>query len=349
MLTSRAVAMALAALLPAILAAPAAEAIQTRVVPQSINEFVYNASDGFLYASVPSSAPSYGNNVIRVNVVTGAIVASVAVGSEPRDLALADDGRTLYVGLDGAAAIRRVDVSTMTAGAQFSLGTDPYTGPYYAEDIEVMPGNPNVVAVSLRNSGFSPRHEGVAIFDNGVARPTRTPDHTGSNVIEFGASATRVYGYNNETTEFGFRRMSVTSSGITVLESTPNLIGSFGTDIRYFGGRVYATTGEVIDPESRTLLGTFSFPDYSYGRAVAPGADRVYYATGDYGYGSSTKLNIFDPATFAVITRYSIPSVTGVPFRAFSLHRLSLRHLQPRLLLRLAGRRRLPVRAGRGG
>ena len=48
-----------------------------------------------------------------------------------------------------------------------------------------------------------------------------TAIHTGSNVIAFGATAGRLYGYNNETSEFGFRRMDVTASGVTVLEIRP--------------------------------------------------------------------------------------------------------------------------------
>ena len=45
---------------------------------------------------------------------------------------------------------------------------------------------------------------------------TITPE---ANVIEFSASAGTLYGYNNETTEFGFRTMAVTASGVTVTDN----------------------------------------------------------------------------------------------------------------------------------
>ena len=51
-----------------------------------------------------------------------------------------------------------------------------------------------------------------------------TQRHTGSDRIEYSADSTRVYGYNNETTEFGFRRLVVDAQGVHELDVTPSLI-----------------------------------------------------------------------------------------------------------------------------
>jgi hypothetical protein len=146
--------------------------------------------------------------------------------------------------------------------------------------------------VSLRNQGFSPRHEGVAIYDGAVRRTNVTPGHTGSNAIEFSASADTLYGYNNETTEYGFRRMAVDGSGVMVLDVHDSfnpagaLIEGFGVDIRFNGGRIYSTTGRVIDPVNRTILGTFVLP--AGASAVAPDtatpAGRVYFLSNAAGW-----------------------------------------------------------------
>ena len=54
----------------------------------------------------------------------------------------------------------------------------------------MLPDEPQSIAVSLKKKGFSPRHEGVAIYNgDGTRRTQMTPGHTGSNVIEFSASA----------------------------------------------------------------------------------------------------------------------------------------------------------------
>src|SRR5688572_5386497 len=234
------------------------------------NDLVYDSNTNLLYASVPGRAGvGLGNTITAINPFTGNIVSSTFIGSEPNKLALAANGSVLYAGLDGAAAIRRFDLSSGTAGLQFTLGSDPFLGPFFAEDIAVLPGSPGSVAVSRRNFGFSPRHEGVAIYDNGIQRPQTTPDHTGSNVIEFGNSAAILYGYNNETTDFGFRTMAVTASGVNTISTTANLITNFGVDIRYDDGLIYASSGRVIDPLALSLVGTYPLSPFST-RAFAP-------------------------------------------------------------------------------
>jgi len=309
-----------------LVAAPKARALQVREIALPTNDVVYNPADGYLYASVPSTSPIAPNSIARIQPATGAITGSVPVGSEPRDLAISDDGVTLYVGLDGAGAVRRVNLSTMTAGIQFTMGTDSFLGQLYAEDIEVQPGNPDVIVVSLRNQGYSPRHMGVAVFDNGVKRALVTPTHTGSNVIAFGATSTRVYGYNNETTEFGFRRMTVSPDGIVVQDVTDGIITGFSSDIEFLGGRIYASTGVVIDAEARTPLGTFSLSGGYGNGVVAPTTGNIYFAVGTYGYPGSTSLEIFDPTTFVAVDRYTLP-VTGQPstLRAAGANRFALR------------------------
>src|SRR5262249_16059158 len=149
-----------------------------------------------------------------------------------------------------------VDLATLTAGLQFTLGSDTFFGPFYAEDITVQPGNPQVALISLMNLGISPRHAGTAVCDNGVARTQRTPRHAGSDRVEFSANPSRAYGYNNETTEFGFRRLAVDTNGVHELDVSQSLISGFGVDIQFDHGRVYASNGQVVDPEARTILGT---------------------------------------------------------------------------------------------
>ncbi len=152
----------------------------------------------------------------------------------------------------------------------------------------------------------------MAIYDDGVKRPNETADRTGSNRIEFGASRSalgvpdaRLYGYNHESTEFGFRRMTVDASGVTTLESTSNLISGFGVDIEFDDGRIYATNGRVIDPEARTIVGTYSV---GFGGPVEPDSDhdRVYFVSGG-------ELKVFDLETFVPLPSHAIPGMSGTP------------------------------------
>ncbi len=277
-------------------------------IRQTCNDLIYDPFSGLIFASVPSIVG--GNAIVSIDPYTGEVSNSVFVGSEPGKLAVSDDGQSLFVALNGAAAVRQVDIPSMTAGLQFPLGSDPFFGPMYVEDMQVLPGYPDSIAVSRKYQGFSPRHAGVAVYDSGVRRPTQTPGHTGSNVIQFSASADTLYGYNNETTEFGFRRMRVDDSGVTILDSTGNLISGFGVDIRFDSGdwQIYSTTGRVIDPVERILVGTF--PGIGFGSLVKPDAatGRAFFLTGD---DPTRTLRVFDPNTFTPLGDAQIPGVSG--------------------------------------
>src|SRR6185295_19560985 len=88
-------------------------------------DLAYIPSSQTISASVPSVAGPTGNSVASIDPVAGTVGTPVFVGSEPTKLALADDGHTLYVGLNGASAVRRFDTTTQTPGLQFALGTSP--------------------------------------------------------------------------------------------------------------------------------------------------------------------------------------------------------------------------------
>lgn len=277
------------------------------------NDIIYNPVDGMIYASTPSTAGGIGNTISSIDPNSGDIGFSVFVGSEPNPLAVSSDGGTLYVGLDGSAQVRRFDIASQTAGLQFGLGSDAFFGGFYAEDIEVLPGASQSIAVSRKNLGISPRHAGVAIYDDGAVRPTATARHTGSNRIELSGSPTTLYGFNNETTEFGFRTMDIDASGITVTDVTQGLISGFAHDIVFEGGRIYATSGAVINPETLTLLGTNAAsgpvrPDASIGR--------VFYLS--EGTSFSVEILVFDD-TFVPIGSLELNGISG---NATSLIRL---------------------------
>lgn len=115
-----------------------------------VYDIVYNGVDGLLYASLPGIAgEGLGNSIAAIDPATGVVEKTTFVGSEPNRLALSTDGTRLFVGLDGAGAVRQVDLTTDTAGVQFSLGggSGMYNPPYTAVGLAAVPGQPNSVAV----------------------------------------------------------------------------------------------------------------------------------------------------------------------------------------------------------
>lgn len=271
-----------------------------RLVELRTNHVVWDATRSRLYVTVPSTVTTYGNRVVAIDPATGAIDWSVAVGSEPGRMAISDDAQFLYVILNGAPVVVRVTLADRTKTGEYPLGSS-FLGSAYGEDIEVLPGQPNLVAVSRRNSCCSPRHEGVVLLDNGVIRTQATQGHTGSNRITRSGSAARLFGYNNETTEFGFRRIAVTGAGLGEEIVRGGLIDGFGVDIEYDGGRVYASNGAVVDPETMARIGTMG----------ATGLVRPDARNGRVHFLSSGTLRTMHATSFGTIGTASIPSASG--------------------------------------
>jgi trimeric autotransporter adhesin len=234
----------------------------TSYIPIVNNSMIYNQANGLLYVSVPSSAgTTYGNSIVSVDPATGALGTPIPVGSEPNRLAISSDGTILWVGLDGASAVREVNLSTNTAGLQFPLNGNAgiYANPLTANALAVLPGSPDSVVVSLSN--------GIAIFDSGVRRgamPTNTyltpsgyalqVDGSKNEIYLAGSNAYYVYTYD--------------STGITLkTTATSGYYASYIDDLQATGGRIYTDSGYVYDVESGSLLGTF----YNTGTTVASG------------------------------------------------------------------------------
>ncbi|HKG58451.1 MAG TPA: Calx-beta domain-containing protein, partial [Pyrinomonadaceae bacterium] len=286
---------------------PAAAAF-VRQMTLSANDLVSNQGTQKLYASVPSSEGSSGNSIAEIDPVLGSVTNQTFVGSEPTHLAQADDGATLYVGLDGASSVRRYNILTHTAGQQFFVGRDSFFGTYSFSDIAVAPGNPSLVAVARIHRGTSPPEAGTAIFDDGVQRTKTEPGHSaGSEVLVF-ASPSLLYGDGDR----GFATMSVDSSGITVTGS-----GNFqaGNSMILANGLLYGSTGQVMNPGTGDLVGTFPGVGFSTSHVIDIANGRAYFLTSQFinGQGLSVQIRAFDLNTFLPVGFVDIANVNGGP------------------------------------
>ncbi len=273
----------------------------------SANDLVYNQATQKLYASVPSNEGSTGNSIAEIDPVTGSIPHQVFVGSEPTQLAQADDGETLYVGIVGASSIRKYNIISHTAGDQFPVGRDNFTGPYWFTDIAVAPGNPSVVAVARQQHFVGPSEAGVAIFDSGVQRMNTGPGHNdGADFLAFG-SPSILYGNNFR----GLTTMAVDSSGVTVTSTTPFTVGN---SLIFDNNLLYGSSGQVINPSTGDLVGTFSHGMSNAVFAVDSANGRVYFIAGNsfFGFGAF-QIKAFDINTFLPIGFVHISGLMGNP------------------------------------
>ncbi len=269
----------------------------------------FNPSTNRLFGSVPGIAASNGNSIVEIDTSSNpTVTSSIFVGSEPGKLALSSDGSTLFVALRGAAAVRKYDTATHTPGLQFSLGADSFFGPYYPDDIEVVPGSTTALAVSRMYLGFSPAFAGVAIYDDGVKRPTETPGHTGASKIEFGTAPDTLFGLGNSG---GLYTLQVDANGVQNVSTSTVLTGN---DFKWDNGRLYSTSGLVVDPVSNTLLGTFALPGNApfgiFVNSVLRDTtnNRVYFV----GKGQQGAMIVsYDATTFLQVKTFGVPGFSG--------------------------------------
>lgn len=238
-------------------------ALTVRQIGVKANDILYEKVSGKLYVSVPGDASTYANSVVVIDPATGTIENSVWVGHEPNKLAASDDGQYLYVGTDGDGAIRRVTLATLTAGLQFGVSSDSLSGSNCAMEIAVLPGRPGSIAV-VRGPVGSMAATGVSIYDEGVQRPLTITGWYGPSALAFGDNAEQLYGIDAGTSGDVFFRMAVSASGVTIVDRISGLIGGNARRIYYVNGRVYASTGVVLDPVHRVRLGCFPLPPSSF-------------------------------------------------------------------------------------
>jgi hypothetical protein len=222
------------------------------------NKLLYDGKRDKVYAAVNSSDVNYGNSLVQINPYSGTIENSVFVGSEPVCMDITKDTDYVYIGLGGASTVKRVNLNSFLVDQNIPLGTGSF-GPRYAEDVATVRLTPDLVVVSLKRLNVSPRHDGVAAFLRGVQLPGMTPDHTGSNVIESANDTDLVFGYNNESTEYGFRRMQIDSVfGVTLYDVNTHM--SLGNDFEFADGLLYSDKGNVLNPFAAppAFSGTFS-------------------------------------------------------------------------------------------
>jgi hypothetical protein len=255
-----------------------------------------------------------GNTISVLDLATAKIVGSQFAGSNPNVIAISDDNQFLYAGINGASAVQRFTVPSLSPDVSYSLGTAGFDGPQFALDLGVAPGAPHTTAVSLGSFGVSPSAQGgITIFDDATARATTAKGGASLyDSLQWGADATALFAANSESTGFDFYTLSVTSSGVALSHDSSSVFSSFSNRIHFDSGTklVYANDGHIVNPTTGTSVGTFNtsglmVPDSNLNKA--------FFLTG---IGTSTiTITSYDLTLFTKIDSITVNSVVGSPLR----------------------------------
>lgn len=276
-----------------------ANAARQGTVLLSHQGLTYDQVRQLYYATVSSTDAARGNRIAIIDRLGLITDTSPQVGSSPSAIAVSNDGSRLYIGLDGTGEIVQYALPGFTLLARMSLPADPFSGQMRAEQIAVSPIDPTTFAVSLAYDRVSPRHAGVAIVKGMTILPLRTSSHTGSNRIAFAVVGNSVYGFNNESTEFGVRKIEQRADGLAEELVAPVTGANFDWDINVVGDIVMvggqAFTGSTLAP--RGLVAGTSF--HCVGVALA---SKVACFANEYG-----KIVVAETTNFTRIGEITFP------------------------------------------
>ena len=290
------------------------------------NSMVYNPANGLFYLSVPSAAGApYGNSIVSLDPVTGALGQPIPVGSEPDRLALTADGKYLWVALDGASAVRKVDLTAGAALYQFPIDAAG-ASTYIVASLAALPGAPDSVIVTTYYGGYTvDTGRTMSIFDSGVARSKTISFATYApypwTMIVNGATQ-EIYGPGSvDSYAAPYITYTYDATGITLKSSTNSNIlyaNNNTDDSQLVGSTLYTSFGQGVNAETGALLGTF----YSSGTTRAEGSIAVDTTLGEafildgaqnvFTYGGGASLGSATLRAFH-IADYSVTADAGIP------------------------------------
>jgi hypothetical protein len=239
----------------------------TLTVYQKLNidpSFVVSVpSRKLLYASIPASATTNPNTVIAIDPETGATQAPIAVGNDPRALAVSDDGSFLFVAAQGAEVIQRIDLSTGQIDRTFPYPSNSLvlSRPFSAI-LRTVPGSQTSLLVYFASTDLL---GGVMELFNDAGLVNSVPDLTqffdGVGVSDFAfTDAGTVYSLPFTFANPFFNVFTIDATGLHFTPVTGANAGgnnTTGQELISDGKLLYTGSGQIWDPVARTQVGSF--------------------------------------------------------------------------------------------
>jgi hypothetical protein len=293
---------------------PAGASFAVETLAQPANDLLFDPINQVFFVSVPGTSTAHGNTVTALDL-SGKVISSQFVGSEPQVLALSGDSSFIYVGNKASANVQRVALPAMASDVSYSVGSDSFSGPFFPLDIEVAPGAPHTAAVTPGGGGSPADRGGLAIFDDSTERPTLAPGVFNSfDTVQWGADASTLFAANSSSTAFDFYTLAVNAAGVTVSHDFPNVFTSPVKRIHFEPSKnlVYADNGQIVNPTTGTSTGRFLTPLFFESALMVTdvAANRAYFITQQFSSGAVT-MQSFNLTTLALIDSTTINNVNG--------------------------------------
>ena len=261
---------------------------------------------GVLYASVGPVAGPFGT-VHVIEPVTGTISASHTIIGGVGRIELSRDASKIYVVADDETTVGRLRLPDFVPEGSLDMGESEPGMLNRADDLAVHPSNPNIIAITKSRRELSPRFTGVSVFEGAVEKRTPSVHIASANALAWGAEPNRLYGLDNETSPAEFLHYEITSTNITAVAGRQNILAPFNGQIEFINGKLFCTTGRIIDPETFTIFAELANSDDDALMLSLPDRKRVIYFTP----GSIGLMLTYDTDTWQLLASDPFPMPRG--------------------------------------
>ncbi len=262
-----------------------------------------------------SADVAHGNSLCMIDPYHGAIDTCIWIGDSPGIMAVSDDEQFVYIALLERSEVVRFDVGTKTITLRIPL-ENPVNPEVLliAEDIAVLPGSPEVIAVALKNPEALPWQAGVVIYENEIRRDSVLLAPNGSNCIVFD-TAGYLYGYRNETnTDLGLQKMYINEEGVFWQSTHIGLLERVYDEIKYADGNLYSNFGKLIRVSDNSFDPLAGFEVGNTFPVVEPltDVDAVLFLNAE---GAAITLQAFDKELFIKTDEQGYAHIKGNPYK----------------------------------
>ena len=279
-------------------------------IPLNASALTIDPIGGLLYAAIPASATQNPNTIIPINPATGATMTPIPVASGPQALAVSGDGSELYVASTGV--LQRINLQTLAIEKTFNLPVDSEYGQTSAEEMHVVPGSPKSIVVELFLPNVDPAEDGAALYnDSGLVNWLPGVAASPPLAIDSFTFTTATSIYALPMTSTFFTTVQVSPTGLSGTGGGGEFNQQTGSIVRSDGTLLYTNSGEVWDPSTQKLLGTYLESDGTqlfYAAGVVPDTPNGHTYFLD-GLGGGLNIDVYDQASYALLGTVPFPSI----------------------------------------
>ena len=208
-------------------------------------DLVWDPQHSRLLAVTAADSAIAPSSLVAVDPMTG-ITQTAALGDIPTTVAVASDGRYVYVGLQHGGSVKRFLAADLSLDISITVATDPLS---FVDIVRVSPTNPHTIAVAATYlAGDQSGSPGLAVVDDGALRPATIQGFVKLPLYPYGtyfsASSVRWSADGSQITvdNMGLD-LTVTAQGVTPL--TQRAWGAAGR-AEIHGDRLFDDVGNVF-------------------------------------------------------------------------------------------------------